>query len=85
MDPFSYAQKAIAVNEFQSERWQAVHTPAGAPLGLTILEERGLPHEHFWIWCACCIEHSDAHGTVGVLMRREAISEVCALRLIIVC
>ncbi len=47
MDPFSYAQKAIAVNEFASPRWQAATTPAGTPLGLTILDQRGLPHERW--------------------------------------
>lgn len=51
IDPFSYAQKAIAVNEFASPRWQ---TP-GMPLGDVILDQRGLPHERWWIWCAALI------------------------------
>ncbi|KAK9836331.1 hypothetical protein WJX81_006307 [Elliptochloris bilobata] len=50
IDPFSYAQKAIAVNEFGAARWQSVITPQGSPLGLTILDQKGLPHEHWWIW-----------------------------------
>ena len=50
IDPFSYAQKAIAINEFDSPRWHAVTTAAGQPLGLTILDEKALPHERWWIW-----------------------------------
>ena len=50
IDPFSYAQKAIAINEFDAPRWHAVTTAAGQPLGLTILDEKALPHERWWIW-----------------------------------
>ena len=77
IDPFSYAQKAIAINEFDTPRWHAVTTPAGEPLGLTILDQKALPHERWWIWCAylCCTPLSGPEGpatNVGESMRFSA-------------
>jgi hypothetical protein len=66
IDPFSYAQKAIAVNEFSTARWQSQSTPAGASLGDTILDQRGLPHERWWIWCTpCALAHPYAAAVRG--------------------
>jgi hypothetical protein len=48
MDPISYAQKAIALNEFNAPRWAALQTPDGQPVGATVLGQRGLPTEN---WC----------------------------------
>jgi len=66
IDPFSYAQKAIAVNEFSTARWQSQSTPAGVSLGDTILDQRGLPHERWWIWCALgALAHLDVATVSG--------------------
>ena len=42
-DPVSYAQKALALNEFAAPRWQTVLTPTGQPVGEVVLAQRGLP------------------------------------------
>lgn len=50
-DPVSYAQKALAINEFGAPRWQAVLTPSGQPVGEVVLAQRGLPGPGE-TWCA---------------------------------
>ena len=40
INPISYAQKAMAINEFGAPRWQSVHGPDGRTLGDTILAAR---------------------------------------------
>ena len=51
-DPISYAQRALAINEFSAPRWQNLKTPTGESVGNTVLDQRGIPHEQWWIWCA---------------------------------
>ena len=51
-DPISYAQRALAINEFSAPRWQNLKTPSGESVGNTVLDQRGIPHEQWWIWCA---------------------------------
>ena len=50
-DPISYAQRALAINEFSAPRWQNLKTATGESVGNTILDQRGIPHEQWWIWC----------------------------------
>lgn len=52
LSPFSYALRAVVINEMTQERWSA---PApGNPQGLTLgeegLETFGFYTERFWIW-----------------------------------
>lgn len=54
-DPISYAQKALAINEFSAPRWQNLKTATGESVGNTVLDQRGLPHEQWWIWCVLLI------------------------------
>ena len=51
-DPISYAQRALAINEFAAPRWQNMKLPNGESVGNTILDQRDIPHEQWWIWCA---------------------------------
>ena len=51
-DPISYAQRALAINEFAAPRWQNMKLPSGESVGNTILDQRDIPHEQWWIWCA---------------------------------
>ena len=50
-DPISYAQRALAINEFSAPRWQNLKTATGESVGNTILDQRDIPHEQWWIWC----------------------------------
>jgi hypothetical protein len=50
IDPISYAQNALAINEFAAPRWQQQYTATGESLGDTILGQRDLPSEQWWIW-----------------------------------
>lgn len=52
IDPISYAQKAIAINEFAAPRWKALKLPDGSSVGDVVLAQRGLPNEEWWIWLA---------------------------------
>jgi len=40
VNPISYAQKGMAINEFGAARWQSVILPSGQSLGNTILLSR---------------------------------------------
>lgn len=40
VDPISYAQKAMAVNEFGAPRWQNVYLPDGRSIGNAVLDGR---------------------------------------------
>ena len=51
-DPIAYAQRAIAINEFAAPRWQNLKTPTGETVGNAVLDQRDIPHEQWWIWCA---------------------------------
>ncbi|KAL3696501.1 hypothetical protein R1sor_010577 [Riccia sorocarpa] len=51
ISPLSYAQNAIAVNEFLDSRWRKVSPDSGQPLYLDILRGRGLSTQpsRYWI------------------------------------
>lgn len=54
-DPIAYAQLALAINEFAAPRWQELKTPTGESVGNTVLDQRNIPHEQWWIWCAAVL------------------------------
>ncbi|KAK9820341.1 hypothetical protein WJX72_009201 [[Myrmecia] bisecta] len=49
-NPVTYAQAAIAINEFKAPRWQNIRVPTGATVGDTILQQRGVNTNEWWIW-----------------------------------
>ncbi|XP_051142940.1 ABC transporter G family member 31-like [Andrographis paniculata] len=50
VSPLSYAQRAIAVNEFLATRWVERLTAQNTSLGYTILQFHSLPTEDYWYW-----------------------------------
>jgi ABC-type multidrug transport system ATPase subunit/ABC-type multidrug transport system permease subunit len=50
ISPLSYAQNAIAVNEFLAPRWRKISPITGRPLYLSILESRGIFTRGYWYW-----------------------------------
>ena len=48
-DPLAYAQKALAVNEFDAPRWQEIFS-GGLTVGDAILMQRNLPEAGFNRW-----------------------------------
>ncbi|CAH1419416.1 unnamed protein product [Lactuca virosa] len=48
--PLSYAQSAIAVNEFTSTRWMKNLTGTNTTLGYTVLQFHDLPTDDNWYW-----------------------------------
>lgn len=50
IDPISYAQKAIAINEFAAPRWKNLKLADGQSIGDVVLGQRGLPNQEWWIW-----------------------------------
>ncbi|KAJ7541808.1 hypothetical protein O6H91_10G077700 [Diphasiastrum complanatum] len=50
ISPLSYAQNAIAVNEFLASRWHKPSPLDGRPLYLSILQSRGLATRGYWYW-----------------------------------
>ncbi|KAK9916362.1 hypothetical protein WJX75_001804 [Coccomyxa subellipsoidea] len=50
IDPISYAQKAIAINEFAAPRWKNLKLADGQSVGDVVLGQRGLPNQEWWIW-----------------------------------
>lgn len=48
ISPLSYAQNAIAVNEFLADRWRIPSPNAPLPLYLSILTNKGMYHEAYW-------------------------------------
>ncbi|XP_076916108.1 ABC transporter G family member 31-like [Bidens hawaiensis] len=50
VSPLSYAQSAIAVNEFTSTRWQKNLTGTNMTVGYGVLRFHHLPTETYWYW-----------------------------------
>ena len=50
IDPLTYAQQALAVNEFGAQRWQVQSTPSGQSVGDSVLLARGAHLSDWWIW-----------------------------------
>jgi hypothetical protein len=51
ISPLSYAQNAIAVNEFTAPRWRKPNPQnPSETLGFAILRQRGLHTAKWWIW-----------------------------------
>lgn len=52
-NPFSWAMRALAINEFTSSQWN-VPDPAAPTrqLGLEVLSFRGFPYDYWWCWAA---------------------------------
>ncbi|XP_024402862.1 ABC transporter G family member 31 isoform X2 [Physcomitrium patens] len=50
ISPLSYAQNAIAVNEFLAPRWQKISEITGRPLYLSLLQSRGIFTRWYWYW-----------------------------------
>ncbi|CAM6058811.1 unnamed protein product [Sphagnum tenellum] len=50
ISPLSYAQNAIAVNEFLAPRWKAELVNLQNGLGVTILKSRGIHTAGYWYW-----------------------------------
>ncbi|CAM6074535.1 unnamed protein product [Sphagnum tenellum] len=48
ISPLSYAQNAIAVNEFLAKRWQVTSPNAPVPLSYSILTSKGMFTEAYW-------------------------------------
>ncbi|KAG0561906.1 hypothetical protein KC19_9G102300 [Ceratodon purpureus] len=46
--PLSYAQNAIAVNEFRAKRWKIISPNTDMPLYLSILTSKGMYYEKYW-------------------------------------
>jgi hypothetical protein len=50
----TYAQTALAVNEFKAHRWNIPNnsnsTRGGATLGLAVLQQRGIQTDINWVW-----------------------------------
>ena len=56
INPISYAQKAMAINEFGAPRWQSILAADGkTTVGNAILAQRGLPTEDWWIWVGVAV------------------------------
>ena len=54
IDPLAYAQKGLAVNEFQAPRWKHVFVsgPGSQSVGDAVLGQRGLPTYDYERWLA---------------------------------
>ncbi|BBN01006.1 hypothetical protein Mp_2g03890 [Marchantia polymorpha subsp. ruderalis] len=50
VSPLSYAQNAIAVNEFLDNRWNKISSVNNNSLSLNVLLSRGLKTKSFWYW-----------------------------------
>nr|XP_043635485.1 ABC transporter G family member 31 [Erigeron canadensis] len=50
MSPLSYAQRAIAVNEFTSTRWMQKFAGTNSTIGYSVLEFHDLPIDDNWYW-----------------------------------
>lgn len=48
ISPLSYAQNAIAVNEFLARRWQIMSPNAPVPLYISILKSKGMYYKSYW-------------------------------------
>ena len=78
-DPVSYAQKALALNEFGAPRWQAVLTATGQPVGEVVLAQRGLPGPEE-TWCALLLTFTHClHAPLPCTEMRLARCVFCVL------
>ncbi|KAI3806303.1 hypothetical protein L1987_22202 [Smallanthus sonchifolius] len=50
VSPLSYAQSAVAVNEFTATRWMKNLTGTNATVGYSVLHFHHLPTEDYWYW-----------------------------------
>lgn len=57
LDPLSYAQKGMAVNEFRAPRWQNIYTTdeRTQTIGDAVLAQRGLPRNGYNRWLGFCV------------------------------
>ncbi|KAG7573942.1 ABC transporter-like [Arabidopsis suecica] len=53
VNPISYAEIGLSVNEFLAPRWQQMQ-PTNVTLGRTILESRGLNYDDYMYWVSLC-------------------------------
>ncbi|KAL1209986.1 ABC transporter G family member 33 [Cardamine amara subsp. amara] len=53
VNPISYAEIGLSVNEFLAPRWQQMQ-PTNITLGRTILESRGLNYDDYMYWVSLC-------------------------------
>ncbi len=78
-DPISYAQRALAINEFAAPRWQNMKLPSGESVGNTILDQRDIPHEQWWIWCAPSALTAPCEASFP-----EPVSVVCKIKVFVI-
>ncbi|KAL9265410.1 Pleiotropic drug resistance protein 1-like protein [Drosera capensis] len=50
ISPLMYAQNAISVNEFLGHSWNHVSTGSNLPIGVQVLQSRGIFTEPHWYW-----------------------------------
>ncbi|KAJ8452690.1 hypothetical protein Cgig2_005026 [Carnegiea gigantea] len=50
VSPLSYAQDAVAVNEFTATRWMKIHSSGNTTIGQSILNLHNLPTNGGWYW-----------------------------------
>ncbi|CAM6028215.1 unnamed protein product [Sphagnum balticum] len=50
ISPLTYAQQAISVNEMLAPRWSTIPPGTTKPLGVQVLESRGLFAHAYWYW-----------------------------------
>ncbi|GAB2234955.1 hypothetical protein Droror1_Dr00004228 [Drosera rotundifolia] len=50
VSPLSYAQNAIAVNEFTASRWMKPSASGSTTIGLNVLHLHSMPTEGYWYW-----------------------------------
>ncbi|KAL6781025.1 hypothetical protein ACKKBG_A09460 [Auxenochlorella protothecoides x Auxenochlorella symbiontica] len=51
-NPFSYATRALAINEFTSSQWDIPDPVNGGTLGANVLAFRGFQSAYWWCWVA---------------------------------
>lgn len=74
--PFSYALRAIVINEMTNDRWSAAApgNPHHFTLGEEGLDTFGFFTERYWIWVGVC----SCTSTAGVLLYVFCVCPVCA-------
>ncbi|GAB2285728.1 ABC transporter G member 31 [Dionaea muscipula] len=50
VSPLSYAQSAVAVNEFTASRWMKASSLANTTVGYNVLHLHNMPTEGYWYW-----------------------------------
>lgn len=65
VDPLSYAQKGMAVNEFDAPRWQKIYVDStnAQTIGDAVLSQRGLPNNEYERWLGFSVLVSPLHPT----------------------